>query len=43
MVLKNGTIRSALGGRSFAKPLCTQRMNSSSTRRLEVSLTLKAR
>jgi hypothetical protein len=41
--LKNGTIRSAFGGRSFEKPLCTQRRNSSSTRRFEVSLTEKAR
>ena len=43
MVLKNGTIKSAFGGRSLEKPLCTQRMNSSSTRRFEVSLTLNAR
>ena len=43
MVLKNGTIRSALGGSSLAKPLWTQRMKSSKTRRLEVSLTLKAK
>ena len=43
MVLKNGTIRSALGGRSFEKPLCTQRMNSSSTLMFDVSLTLNAR
>ena len=43
MVLKNGTIKSALGGRSFEKPLCIQRKNNSSTRMLEVSLTLKAR
>ena len=32
-----------MGGRSFEKPLCTQRMKSSSTRRLEVSETLNAR
>ncbi len=32
-----------MGGRSLAKPLCTQRTNSSSTRRLEVSDTLNAR
>ncbi len=32
-----------MGGRSLEKPLPTQRMNSSSTRRLEVSLTAKAR
>ena len=32
-----------MGGRSLEKPLPTQRRNSSSTRRLEVSLTLKAR
>ncbi len=43
MVLKNGTIRSAFGGRSFEKPLPTQRRNSSSTRMFEVSETLKAR
>ena len=43
MVLKKGSIRSALGGRSLEKPLPTQRRNSSSTRRFEVSDTLKAR
>src|SRR6218665_312880 len=43
MLLKNGTIRSAAGGSSFEKPLWTQRRNSSSTRRLEVSDTLNAR
>ena len=41
--MKNGSIRSALGGRSLAKPLVTQRRNSSSTRRLDVSDTLNAR
>ena len=41
--MKNGTIKSARGGRSVEKPLCTQRRKSSSTRRLEVSDTLNAR
>lgn len=31
MVLKNGTIRSALGGRSIEKPDCTHAKNSSHT------------
>jgi hypothetical protein len=43
MLLKKGTIRSARGGSSVEKPLPTQLRNNSSTRRLLVSATLKAR